>query len=58
MNAAGEEFGAVRLQDVVERAHLSSADEIVGAIFEAVQVFRGEAQTNDDMTAVAVKITI
>ncbi len=51
------EFGAARLIKVIEESRDKSAREIVDAIFAAVQDFRGEAQPNDDMTAVAVKIT-
>jgi len=55
-DARGREFGAHRLLDVVEASHGETAREIVDAIFEAVQQFRGEATPNDDMTAVALKI--
>jgi sigma-B regulation protein RsbU (phosphoserine phosphatase) len=51
------EFGSVRLMKVLEEVRDRPAKEIVDAIFAAVQEFRGEAQPNDDMTAVAVKIT-
>ena len=33
------------------------AREIVDAIFAAVQEFRGDTPPNDDMTAVALRIT-
>jgi serine phosphatase RsbU (regulator of sigma subunit) len=45
------------LTDVIEASRALPAKGIVDAIFTAVQDFRGEAQPNDDMTAVAVKIT-
>jgi sigma-B regulation protein RsbU (phosphoserine phosphatase) len=51
------EFGSARLMKVIEEVRDRPAKEIVDAIFTAVQEFRGEAQPNDDMTAVAVKIT-
>ncbi|HEX7793706.1 MAG TPA: GAF domain-containing protein [Vicinamibacterales bacterium] len=51
------EFGAARLMKVIEEVRDRPAKAIVDAIFAAVQEFRGEAQPNDDMTAVAVKIT-
>jgi phosphoserine phosphatase RsbU/P len=51
------EFGTARLMKVIEEVRERPAKEIVDAIFAAVQEFRGEAQPNDDMTAVAVKIT-
>jgi sigma-B regulation protein RsbU (phosphoserine phosphatase) len=57
MNEDSEEFTAARLLDVVTRRHQDSARAIVDAIYEAVEAFRGEAIQNDDMTAVAIKIT-
>jgi phosphoserine phosphatase RsbU/P len=57
MNEDGNEFTASRLIAVVEQTRRSSAKVIVDAIFEAVEAFRGEAIQNDDMTAVAIKIT-
>jgi sigma-B regulation protein RsbU (phosphoserine phosphatase) len=57
MNEDSEEFTSARLLDVVRRTCDSSARTIVDAIFEAVEAFRGEAIQNDDMTAVAIKIT-
>jgi sigma-B regulation protein RsbU (phosphoserine phosphatase) len=57
MNEDGEEFTASRLVAVVERTRDGSAKAIVEAIYEAVEAFCGEAIQNDDMTAVAIKIT-
>jgi sigma-B regulation protein RsbU (phosphoserine phosphatase) len=57
MNEDGDEFTASRLIGVVEQTRQGSAKAIVDAIFEAVEAFRGEAIQNDDMTAVAIKIT-
>jgi phosphoserine phosphatase RsbU/P len=56
-NDSGNEFGARRLCDVVQQNRLRSAREIVDAIFDGVSEFRGRQPQNDDMTAVAVKIT-
>lgn len=53
---AGEEFGAPRLIEVIERTHLQPAKEIVGEIFSAVQMFCGDAEQSDDRTVVVVKI--
>ena len=50
------EFGVTRLLQVIEESRQKSAQEIVDAIYAAVEEFRGEALPNDDMTAVAVKI--
>lgn len=57
MNENSEEFTGARLLEVVERTRDLSARAIVDAIFEAVAQFRGQAAPNDDMTAVALKIT-
>jgi sigma-B regulation protein RsbU (phosphoserine phosphatase) len=56
-NAEAKEYGAKRLCDVVREHRKATAREIVDAIFESVILFRGTAPQNDDMTAVAVKIT-
>ena len=53
----GEEFGARRVCEIVSRRRDATAREIVDAIFEAVMEFRGHVAHEDDMTAVAVKIT-
>jgi sigma-B regulation protein RsbU (phosphoserine phosphatase) len=57
MNEDGGEFGARNLIDVVHANRERSAREIVDAVFDAVRSFRGDAAQNDDMTAVAVRIT-
>jgi len=51
------EFGDRRLVDVVTANRHATAREIVDAIFAAVQEFRADTPPNDDMTAVALKIT-
>jgi sigma-B regulation protein RsbU (phosphoserine phosphatase) len=57
MNANGEEFGAARLIDVVAGARQQDAKTLVASIVTAVDAFREGAAPNDDMTAVAVRIT-
>ena len=52
----GVHGGAARSTSSSGLAHVS-ARAIVDAIFEAVEEFRGQAAPNDDMTAVALKIT-
>ena len=56
-DALAREFGAKRLLKVVDETRNRTTREMVDAIFEAVQEFRGETLPNDDMTAVAIKIT-
>ena len=53
----GRFFGGERLLEVVNAAAQQSARAIVDAIFSAVWSFRGDTPPNDDMTAVALKIT-
>lgn len=53
---AGQEFGAQRVIDVIERSHARSSKDIVHEIFAAVQTFCGDADQSDDRTVVVVKI--
>jgi sigma-B regulation protein RsbU (phosphoserine phosphatase) len=53
---SGEEFGSERIRDAVLAVADRPAREIVGAVFEAMQAFRGEAPQTDDQTVVVVKI--
>ncbi len=57
MNAAGEEFGNARLLEIVRGACELPARAIVDRIFAAVEAFRAGEPPNDDMTAVAVRIS-
>ena len=57
MDADGREFTAARLLPVIERTRTQHANDIVNAIFDAVAEFRGDTPPNDDMTAVALRIT-
>jgi sigma-B regulation protein RsbU (phosphoserine phosphatase) len=57
MNEQGQEFTGERLLEVVRRVHDQPAKAIVDAIFKAVAEWRGDTPPNDDMTAVAVKLT-
>jgi len=51
------EVGAERLIHVLNQTRGQTAQEIVDAIFGAVQDFRGETPANDDMTAVVLRVT-
>jgi len=57
MNEVGVEFTSERLIEVVSRTRDLPAQKIVESIFAAVAEWRGDTPQNDDMTAVAVKIT-
>jgi sigma-B regulation protein RsbU (phosphoserine phosphatase) len=57
MDAARQEFGVGRLLQVVSDMQKASPRQVVDAIFDAVERFRGDAAPNDDMTAVVLKVT-
>jgi sigma-B regulation protein RsbU (phosphoserine phosphatase) len=57
MNGLAQEFTAARLLDVVGRSRDLPPAKLVEAIFAAVAEWRGDTPPNDDMTAVAVRIT-
>ena len=57
LDEAGAEFGARQVCEIVHANRSLAARGIVDAIFDAVSAFRGQPPQNDDMTAVAVKIT-
>jgi len=57
MTQERDEFGARRVCEVVRAHRQLTARAIVDAVFEATIRFRGHAPQDDDMTAVAVKIT-
>jgi serine phosphatase RsbU (regulator of sigma subunit) len=57
MDAQGQEFTAERLLEVVRGAREQPPARLVETIFAAVAEWRGDAPQNDDMTAVAVRIT-
>ncbi len=57
LNAERDEFGARRVCEIVRAHRHETARAIVDAIFDATIRFRGHASQEDDMTAVAVKIT-
>jgi sigma-B regulation protein RsbU (phosphoserine phosphatase) len=52
----GQEFGAPRVIDVIERSYQRTSKEIVSELFAAVQTFCGDAPQSDDRTVVVVKI--
>jgi phosphoserine phosphatase RsbU/P len=57
MDANGNEFGSERLMQTIARSRGGTARDVVNAIFDAVANFRGDTPVNDDMTAVAIRIT-
>jgi serine phosphatase RsbU (regulator of sigma subunit) len=57
MDDTGQEYSAERLIDVVSRGRDLPPARLVDAIFASVAEWRGDTPPNDDMTAVAVRIT-
>jgi phosphoserine phosphatase RsbU/P len=57
VNADGIEFGVARLLATIRTVHQAPARAVVDAIFDEVHRFRGDSPANDDLTAVAVRIT-
>ena len=55
-NGADEEFGAERVAEIVQTMRREPAADIVQAIVDAVEGFRGDRPQGDDMTVVVVKI--
>ncbi len=55
-NAADEEFGTARLEEIVHARRSQPAAAIVQAIVDAVEGFRGELPQGDDLTVVVVKL--
>lgn len=56
-NAADDEFGTARLEEIVHARRAQPSADIVQAIVDAVEGFRGDQPQGDDMTVVVVKIT-
>jgi phosphoserine phosphatase RsbU/P len=54
-NATGEQFGKERIREILAATCDSQPEEILQAIIEEINVFRGETPQNDDITLVVVK---
>jgi sigma-B regulation protein RsbU (phosphoserine phosphatase) len=57
MNKDGDMFGDDRLKEVLSAAAAGDAHAIRGAVFSAVDDFRGEEPYSDDMTLIVLKRT-
>jgi len=51
------EFGTARVIETIDKLHAEPTQAIVDGIFAAVEAFRRDGPPDDDMTAVAVRIT-
>jgi sigma-B regulation protein RsbU (phosphoserine phosphatase) len=56
MNEKDELFGDDKLNSILKNKSKARSAEIVNEIWASVQSFRGEAEVNDDMTLVVVKV--
>lgn len=57
MNAAGEEFGLARLEEVIQSNIYKSGAEILAALRASIAQFIGTAPLNDDICLVSVDVT-
>ncbi len=58
LDPEGRDFGTERAVGVIDRSRDESAEDVVNDLFRAVRSFRADAPIIDDMTAVAVKVTL
>ncbi len=56
MNEKNELFGDENLNAILKNKSKARSSDIVNEIWSSVQSFRGEAEVNDDMTMVVVKV--
>jgi sigma-B regulation protein RsbU (phosphoserine phosphatase) len=54
-DAAREEFGTSRVMEICKKYLRSSADDLLGRLFSAVEEFSGHAAPQDDITAALLK---
>jgi sigma-B regulation protein RsbU (phosphoserine phosphatase) len=57
LNDADEEFGEVKLIDVIEATRHNTAAQICSAVLDTIRVYRGFRQDQDDVTVMVVKNT-
>jgi len=55
-NEGGERFGKDRLKEIIRMNASSTAKEIIAAIYDALNRFRGNKQPEDDITMVVFKV--
>jgi serine phosphatase RsbU (regulator of sigma subunit) len=56
MNERNELFGDENLNTILKNKSKARSSEIINEVWSSVQSFRGEAEVNDDMTMVVVKV--
>jgi len=55
-NESGEMFGKNRLKEIIQMNASSTAKEIIAAIYDALNRYRGTKQPEDDITMVVIKV--
>jgi sigma-B regulation protein RsbU (phosphoserine phosphatase) len=55
-NAAGEMFGAERLETLLKSSGATTPDDVLQRVEQAVKAFRGDAEPLDDETMMAVRV--
>jgi len=55
-NESGEIFGKDRLKDIIRTNASSTAKQIIAAIYDALDIYRGTKQPEDDITMVVIKV--
>ncbi|MBW1694110.1 MAG: SpoIIE family protein phosphatase [Deltaproteobacteria bacterium] len=55
-NESGEMFGKDRLKEIIHMNASSTAKEIIAAIYDALNRYRGTKQPEDDITMVVIKV--
>ena len=58
LNENDEFFGEERLSEILKNKSEVSSNSIMNELWNAVKVFRGNAEQNDDMTAVLVRVKL
>ncbi|MFC1857234.1 SpoIIE family protein phosphatase [Thermodesulfobacteriota bacterium] len=55
-NESGEMFGKVRLKEIIQMNASLTAKEIIAAIYDSLNRYRGTKQPEDDITMVVIKV--
>ena len=56
MNESNELFGEDRLSEVLKNKSAITSSKVMNELWDAVKIFRGSAEQNDDETMVLVKV--
>jgi sigma-B regulation protein RsbU (phosphoserine phosphatase) len=56
MNENNELFGDDRLSETLRNKSSIASSKVMNELWDAVKIFRGSAEQNDDMTAVLVRV--